>query len=200
MAAFRACILQPTRGFLFPEAGMIIPPSSSTVAIGTALALLLASAGSAFWGYQLGRGHATAKGDAALSAFVAEIATAQAQAEQAARLRLQEAQTRGDELEIQLAQEREQRAAAVKELHYETAKTTIGRPCFDGVTLRLLDRAPGIYSGTTAMSTPAGITFTTNGSVATDTQVSGWIIDAAAQYETCRARIDALREWHDGHH
>jgi hypothetical protein len=31
---------------------------------------------------------------------------------------------------------------------------------------------------------------------ATDTQVGDWAIDAAAQYQVCRTRLDALIDWH----
>jgi len=34
----------------------------------------------------------------------------------------------------------------------------------------------------------------------TDADIAGWIIDAAALYEQCRARIDALRQWDEVTH
>jgi hypothetical protein len=34
----------------------------------------------------------------------------------------------------------------------------------------------------------------------TDTDLAGWILDAASLYEQCRARIDALRQWDEVTH
>jgi cell division protein FtsB len=34
----------------------------------------------------------------------------------------------------------------------------------------------------------------------TDTDLAGWILDAASLYEACRARIDALRQWDEVTH
>lgn len=109
--------------------------------------------------------------------------------EQAAQA-LQTAQDRGDALTTTLAQRQASIDQLTREKRHAVSTVTTGRACLDGPALRLLDGAPGLRvahlpptaSGAAAADAP----------IATDTDITGWSIDAGAQYETCRARLDAL--------
>ncbi len=113
--------------------------------------------------------------------------------EQAAQA-LQTAQDRGDALTNTLAQRQASIDQLTREKRHAVSTVTTGRACLDGPALRLLDGAPGIRvahlpptaSGAAAADAP----------IATDTDITGWSLDAGAQFETCRARLDALIDWH----
>lgn len=64
------------------------------------------------------------------------------------------------------------------------------------MVLRELVPAFGLkLSPPTGSTAPANATASANTGDSTDTDIAGWIIDAAALYEQCRARIDAIRQW-----
>lgn len=113
--------------------------------------------------------------------------------EQAAEV-LKTAQDRGDALTTTLAQRQAWIDQLTREKRHAVSTVTTGRACLDGPALRLLDGAPGLRvahlpptaSGAAAADAP----------IATDTDITGWSLDAGAQYETCRARLDALIDWH----
>ena len=113
--------------------------------------------------------------------------------EQAAQA-LQTAQDRGDALTNTLAQRQASIDQLTREKRHAVSTVTTGRACLDGPALRLLNGAPGLRvaglppatSGAAAADAP----------IATDTDITGWSIDAGAKYETCRARLDALIDWH----
>lgn len=88
----------------------------------------------------------------------------------------------------------------------QTVATT-GRDCLRSDALRVLDGAPGLWvssdsppwaSGPAASAAAAHAPAAADpgvgapGRVASDRQVSAWILGAGAQYEECRARLDAL--------
>ena len=98
--------------------------------------------------------------------------------EQAAEV-LKTAQDRGDALTITLAQRQAWIDQLTREKRHAVSTVTTGRACLDGPALRLL-------GGAAAADAP----------IATDTDITGWSLDAGAQYETCRARLDALIDWH----
>lgn len=114
---------------------------------------------------------------------------------------LQAANDRGDQLLHAL----ELRQADINQLAREKRdainKVTTGRACLGEPALRLLNSAPGIrVSGlapaiggaAAAGEAPAADTVVSN-----DTEVATWIVDAGAQYEVCRARLDTLIDWHE---
>ena len=120
---------------------------------------------------------------------------------------LQAANERGDQLTNAL----ELRQGLVNQLAREKRdaihKVTTGRACLGEPALRLLNSAPGLSVRGLAPATsgPAAAGAATapntdNGgapaSTATDTDIASWVIDAGAQYEVCRARLDALIDWH----
>jgi len=117
---------------------------------------------------------------------------------------LQDAQDRGDALTTTLAQRQNQIDQLTREKHNAIAKVTTGRTCLSEPALRLLNSAPGLsVSGltpATGIAAAAGATVAPNTDinnvVSTDADITGWAIDAGSQYEICRARLDALIDWH----
>lgn len=114
------------------------------------------------------------------------------------------------------------RAQAKKERDDAINRATTGRACLGSSALRVLDGAPGLRVAarpdTTASpdATHAALAADTgergrepegpadagqtaaaglSGPVATDTGVARWMLAAGAQYEQCRARLDALIDY-----
>ncbi|MCB8748355.1 hypothetical protein LHU53_15750 [Rhodoferax sp. U2-2l] len=126
----------------------------------------------------------------------------------AAIKQLQAEQARGDALTTGLLTQQAQIDQLTQEAHRAISTHTTGRTCLDSAALRVLKRAPGITlvpaptSGTAAAYGPAtGVADDSSAAItadvfATDTQVADWGIDAGAQYEVCRTRLDKLIDWH----
>ena len=148
-------------------------------------------------GYGLGHRLAKADGDAALAKLQRDHATRETKAAEAALLRLQEAQARGDALEARLAAEEASRQTQAQEHAREIKRLTTGRPCLNAGTVRLLNEPTG-HSGTVPVpATTSGAT-AADAPAASDTDIAGWIDNAQRQYDTCRSRLDALIDWHQG--
>jgi len=128
----------------------------------------------------------------------------QAQAQIKANADLQAAQVRGDRLSNALLASERQIDQQRGEIHHALNQATIGRPCLNGAALRLLQSSPGISvdrlpaaTGGTATTGAAAAPDPDDGAVSsTDTQLANWIADAGAAYGVCRARLDALIDWH----
>ncbi|WP_043700675.1 hypothetical protein [Tepidimonas taiwanensis] len=176
--------------------------------------LLPALAGFALaWAIQGWRLEAAAQAHAAkLAAIEREREAERRHAAEAARARLEAAQAKADaavaaqaRLETRLKEEQARVKAALYALP--------SRPCLGSEHLGLLAQSPGIRLGPVpqapggalgpaagpsadpAHPAPEGRGAWGEGLTATDTAVTGWMIDAAALYETCRGRIEALRQW-----
>ena len=144
------------------------------------LALMLAWGGAGYWAGDYNRNNA----------WLAK----QTIAERQAKDELQEAQNRGDSLSAKLLRQEDLIIKFKMEKLNEIRKTTTGRACLGGATLRLLDKAPGI--SVSNLPPPTSGAAEASEPVATDTDVSVWIGNAGADYEVCRTRLDALIEWH----
>lgn len=116
-----------------------------------------------------------------------------ADAKQAAAT-LQAATARGDALATQLLQQEQQVNQLSKEKRNAIPKVTSGRACLDGPALRLLDTAPGL--SVADLPEAASGAAAAGGRTATDTNVAQWAIDAGAQYEICRHRLDGLIDFY----
>lgn len=153
-------------------------------AIAAAVALLTA----------LGWGIDHARQNAALADLKAQHAEAAAQAEAAARSRLQAAMTRGDVLFKRLASAEATRKTTEEETQREIKRLSTGRACLGGAAVRLLNGAAGLRPGLPeAARRPAA----TDAAFATDADVGQWAAAARGQYEQCRGRLDALIAWHE---
>lgn len=144
------------------------------------LLLMLAWGGAGYWAGDYNRNNA----------WLAK----QTIAERKAKEQLQAAQARGDTLSSELLQQQDQITQLKTEKLHAISQVTTGRTCLNGATLRLLDKAPGLsVSGLpAATSSPTAA----DERVATDTDIALWVTEAAAQFEVCRTRLDALIGWH----
>lgn len=132
---------------------------------------------------------------------------------QAAAKQLTAEQARGDALTTALLTSQSQIDQLSQEAHRGIKTETTGRACLGSGALRVLNAAPGLStqlapaSGTAATGWPAATAADDTGSAAsihgdisdefaTDTQVGDWAIDATAQYEVCRTRLDKLIDWY----
>lgn len=107
---------------------------------------------------------------------------------------LQAAQARGDALTDALAASQAKNNQLTLERRNAITQATTGRPCLGEPALRLLNGAPGLR--VSGLPQAAGIVAAAGGAVATDTDIARWAIDAGAAHEACRARLDALIDWH----
>lgn len=114
-------------------------------------------------------------------------------AEQAAQT-LQAAQDRGDALTTGLLNQQTRIDKLKTEAHHAITQVTTGKPCLGPAALRLLDSAPGL--GVNGLPTTTGGAAAADGRVALDSDIAGWAVDAGAQYEVCRARLDALIDFY----
>lgn len=119
--------------------------------------------------------------------------TAKLQALAAARV-LSDAQVRSDALTVRLAGSQEQIFNSQRAAHESLKKTTFNRPCLSADAVRVLN-------GTASTAGPdvpqtGGSTAAADAPFATDADVGHWAVDARAQYEQCRGRLDALIDWH----
>jgi hypothetical protein len=125
-------------------------------------------------------------------------AEAKADADRQAVIRLKLAQDRGDELTRQLSAAKARRIKIAKEKDYEIAKRTSGQPCLDADLVSLLngDRAdvPRLPA-TAGLAAPADSAPATDRHGATDQDIALWAREARDRHDTCRERIDALRDW-----
>lgn len=107
---------------------------------------------------------------------------------------LERARERGDALTLSLAASDRAIQKLTKEKRDALMQVTRGSTCLGSAALRVLDQAPGISVAALPQATSDAAA--ADGAVATDTHVATWINDAGAQYEQCRARLDALIQWH----
>jgi hypothetical protein len=156
-----------------------------------ALLIGVAFLGGAYSGFDVAR----LKDQADASALAASQAQADAAAARTATSVLQGAQARGDALTIALLHSQTQVSQLQKAAHAAITQATTGRTCLDEPALRVLDTAPGL--SVAGLPQAGGGAAATGGATATDTDISGWAIDAGAAYETCRSRLDALIDFFD---
>lgn len=152
---------------------MALPPLWSV-----ALLAALASAASGYWAGDRNRNNAWLAQQAAQVAIERDV--------------LQAAQVRGDLLSAGLLTQAGQIVQLKQESIDAIKQATSGRVCLDAAALRVLDAAPGIA----VMPAPASSAAAADGRFASDTDVGTWAAEAGALFETCRARLDALIDWH----
>jgi len=134
----------------------------------------------------------------------AEVAQREADAAEESRRRIEAAQKAADDA----IAEKDRRLLALdatnRRLRHDLKTATTGRPCLSPAARGLLHNAPAFglkLPSTTGsvVAAPAAAAADPGQSArdSTDADIAGWILDAAALYEQCRARIDALRQWDD---
>lgn len=133
-----------------------------------------------------------------LAALREQHAARERQAAAAQAERLAKAQAKGEELQLELLRLERLNRQHVKERQDGLATETFGVPCLGSGALRLLDGAPGLRIAAlpTAASAASGADGATT-PAASDRDVASWALAAGEQHERCRARLDALRRWHE---
>ena len=140
---------------------------------------------------------------AEVSQIRAEIAAREAAAAEESRRRIEAALKAGDAA----IAARDARIAELdilnRRLRHDLKNATTGRPCLSADARGLLQQSPAFglkLPTTTGSPAPTDATPAADPGDSTDTDIAGWILDAAALYEQCRARIDAIREWDEVTH
>lgn len=164
-------------------------------------AMLVAACASAVIGWSA-RGLRDAPTIARLRAEIATTAAAadRARAEAIARARAADAAAITD-----LQQRLARATATTEDLRRDLAATTSGRACLSADARRVLHRAPAFAAPVPAPAAgpaAAGPAAAADPGerASTDADIAGWALDAAALYEQCRARIDAIRRWDEVTH
>jgi hypothetical protein len=126
----------------------------------------------------------------------AQAETARLQALAAAR-GLQDAQARGNALSANLLGREAQIHQLTLEKNDAINRLTTGRACLSGAAVRVLNGAAATPTGgpVDVPNTPGGAA-AEGARFATDADVGHWVVDARAEFETCRQRLDALIDWH----
>lgn len=156
-------------------------------------ALLAGGALGAWAGYTQGRAPlktelATLRESNTETARLAAIASGQ---------RLLQAQSQSTELAMRLAAQLTTNDRLTQEKTHALKTATAGRTCLSDRALRLLNQSPGItVASPGAMPAPGPRAVAPGATVATDTDLALWIAAAGNNYEQCRARLDALIDWH----
>jgi hypothetical protein len=114
---------------------------------------------------------------------------------------LQAANERSDQLLTVLELRQADINQLSREKHDAINKVTTGRTCLDSSALRVLNSSPGLsvsgFAPTIGSTVAAGAAIAADTVFSSsDTDIASWAIDAGAQYEVCRARLDALIDWH----
>lgn len=158
------------------------PETIKTLIVG-AIAMLIFAAGWAVEGWRK---------DAEIDRLHAAYSEERARAAADAAAELKAAVTRGNELAARTAAAEATRDTALEETRNALRKVTTGKPCLSGAAVRLLNDAAGFKTDLPAATgQPAGA----DAPVATDTDVALWAAHARRSYDTCRGRIDAVRDF-----
>ena len=103
---------------------------------------------------------------------------------------------RGNELAARAAAAEATRDTALEETRNALRKVTTGKPCLSGAAVRLLNESGGLKAAD--LPTPPGQPAGADAAFATDTDIALWAAHARRSFDTCRGRVDALREFFEG--
>ena len=139
-----------------------------------------------------------------------QVATARLQAEQKAREQIARAAQAADAAVLD-AQQRASRAEQnAHHLRQELARVASDRPCLSAATRSVLERHPAFAASVPARAVlpdrAASAAAADSGqpeqpaehAVSTERDMAEWALQVSTLYDTCRARIDAIRQW-DAH-
>jgi hypothetical protein len=133
-----------------------------------------------------------------VSSIKTEISKRESAASEESRRRIEAAQKAADAAIAARDARLEELDAVNRRLHHDLQTATTGRPCLSADARGMLQQSPAFglqlptATGSAASAAPAAAA---DPGDSTDADVAAWIIDAAALYEQCRARIDAIRQW-----
>jgi hypothetical protein len=135
---------------------------------------------------------------AEVTSIKADIAKREAAAVEESHRRAQAAQKAADEAIAARDARLAELDAVNRRLRHDLQTATTGRPCLSADARSVLQQSPAFglkLPPATSGATSAAPSVSEDPGDSTDADVAAWIIDAAALYEQCRARIDALRDW-----
>jgi hypothetical protein len=139
-----------------------------------------------------------------VSAIRADIARRESESAEESRRRIEAASRAADAALAEKDRRMLELDATNRRLRHDLQATTTGRPCLSADARGLLQQSPAFSlklptTTGSALAAPAAVAADSGqfASDSTDTDLAGWILDAAALYEQCRARIDAIRQWDD---
>ena len=125
-------------------------------------------------------------------------AKAVATAESAIREQLEGAIRMGDTLTDQLIKAETDLKKTTQEKNRAIQNLTTGRACLDADVVGLLNQSADTTAhGIKPTAKAPGLPYATNEAFATDTDVGTWIGFAQGEYDTCRARLDALIDFEE---
>ena len=121
----------------------------------------------------------------------------------AAAAKVRQAQATGEAASARLAAVLAANTQLTQEKKHALKAATDGRACLSDRTLRVLNGAPGLTVAAPAagVSAPAGqppagpAAVAAHPHVATDADVSGWVLDAGRLHEACRQQLAELAGW-----
>jgi cell division protein FtsB len=135
---------------------------------------------------------------AEVASLKSDIAKREAEASAESRHRIEAAQKVADKTIAERDARLAELDAVNRRIRDELKTATTGRPCLSADARSVLQQSPA-FSATVPAPTvgpaPATSSASENSGDSTDADVAGWIIDASALYEQCRARVDAIRQW-----
>ncbi|MDR2092322.1 MAG: hypothetical protein LBP58_03245 [Azoarcus sp.] len=115
----------------------------------------------------------------------------------AAQQRARDFERAGEELAARLYETETHRATSALEADHEISRTAAGRECLSADITRLLNqRAAARVPAPAADATqPAAAAARHPDDAASDRDVALWVRHAIDQYNNCRGRLDAIRQW-----
>lgn len=144
--------------------------------------------------------------EARVARMQSDFAAAREAAAQESARRLAAALAAADASVAAALQQRDAADAKSKEIARELSRQKLlsGRACLSGAAVGLLNSHPAIglnlpataaSAANPAARSAADPANTRPDAGATDADLAAWALDAMTLYQTCRARIDALRQW-----
>ena len=115
----------------------------------------------------------------------------------AAAAKLQRAQATGEAASARLAAALATNAQLSKEKRHALKQVTAGNACLSDRALGVLNGTPGITVAApgAGVPTPAGQPAAAGPTVATDSDIAGWVVSAGEQHEACRNQLAELIDW-----
>ena len=125
--------------------------------------------------------------------------TAITEADEASEARLTLAAQRNAEIATLLADAENRLITTEREKNDALKKLTTGRACLTAPAVRLLNgQSAGLQLKAAPLPTPQPQPVPETARFATDRDVGQWIAGCQRQYDTCRERLDAIREFYEG--
>lgn len=131
-----------------------------------------------------------------LATLKTNVAIDQLAASEAAKARLTAAQERADALTQELLMHEQSLILLKERKDHEIKRLTTGNVCFNAATVRLLNTPRKARNEVATLPAPASEPAAESVAIATDTDVASYINIAQDRFEVCRAKLDALIDWH----